>query len=148
MSRLVLLITYADLVRTGPASLGFSGDNVVPVPLEVDASFVIEWTGTWPGLIGTDAVLSASFNYGELAPGLAELTRFQLGLGASGEIENLAYDFSPADTRSSTGIRITSDASHVVISGRDRTTGESFAYHYSSVRQTASRVPEFTLQAL
>ena len=142
MSRLVLFLAYTDLVKTGPASLGFSGDDARGIPPEADVTIVIELKNTLPCVIDLSAVTSATFNYGELSLGLDDLDSFELGFSALGEIERLNHVFSPADTPSSTGITVTSNPSQSMIKGTDRATGENFVYFYTSSELTASRVPE------
>lgn len=142
MSRLVLMFSYSGLVRTGPASLGFADNTATPVPPESEAAFVVEWPGDMPCVIDIGCIISASFKFGELSLGLADLISFEIGFGAQEEILALDYLFSPADTPSSTVITITSDATRSTICGVDRATGENFEYHYVSSTLTASRVPE------
>jgi hypothetical protein len=148
MSRLVLFFAYTDPVKTGPASLGFSGDDARGMPPEADVTIVIELTDKLPCELDRSSVISATFNYGELSLGLDDLESFELGFTAQGEIDRLNHVFSPANTLSSTGITVTSNPSQSLIKGTDRTTGENFVYFYTSSKLTASRVPEQSTHAV
>jgi hypothetical protein len=152
MSRLVVLCSYSDVLRSGPVSLGFSTDAGSMLPAEAAVTFVVECNDSYPCRLDLGGVISASFRYGELSLELADLMNFEIDLDTEGGIETLDFLFSPADTPSSTKLTITgrsadtgnSDSAasrELLIQGNDRATGEHFEYVYLAFMQSASRVP-------
>ena len=152
MSRLVVLCSYSDVLRSGPVSLGFSPDGGSTLPAEADVTFVVECNDSYPCRLDLGGVISASCKYGELSLELADLMKFEIGFDEDGSLHTLDFLFSPADTPSSTKLTITgtsppagdsdSAASRaLLVQGNDRETGEQFEYAYLAYMQSASRVP-------
>ena len=148
MSRVVVFFTYSNPVKTGPVSLGFTGDDASVIPFEADLTFVVEHHGDMPCVVGRGSVITATFNYGELSMGLDDLDSMELGFGASGEVDMLNCAFTPVNTLSSIDINITCTPTDCVIRGTDRDTGQDFEYCYVYAKQSASRVPTYSSNAL
>ena len=141
MQRVVIFLTYCSPDMSGPVSLGHTGEGINAIPFEADVSFVVEYQGDIPRVLGLDSVISATFNFGELSTGLEHLKSLELGFGASGEVDSLNCLFNPGNTLSSTDITITCSVTEAVIHGTDRDTADTFAYRYVFKKQSASRVP-------
>ena len=148
MQRVVVFLTYANPAITGPVSLGHTGEGIDAIPFEADLGFVVEYQDDTPCVLGPDSFISATFSYGELSMGLDDLKSIELGFGATGEVESLDCVFKPGNTLSSTDITVSCSVTEAVIQGTDRDTAETFSYQYFYKKQSASRVPGYTSNAL
>ena len=146
-----LEVTYSNLTRSGPISLGFTSDDVAPLPESTDVIFVLEGVGTSPGVFDISNVLSASLVYGtEVNLDETDLSSFDFDTGGLSSAASLTYQFNPFDSLSATNVIVFNSSFQLNVTGTDRTTSfePDFDYFYSSAEYTFRTIPEPSTVAL